>query len=231
MAFESRIKNIKNQGENMVLHENELKSILKDIKNGRKIEQQEEQVQLIQSMIIHIGSLDSELRDELIYGTFYEWILEKNLLNHTLLTELLNECINHLLYKGIEENESDLVFTRSFTSLLIGLILNRDNQDDFLSAEIIAEVKEKLVAYLLDERDVRGFVLVKGWAHSVAHMADAIDALVKNPKLSRVFYVEIVNALWNTIIFQANHAFIHDEDERLLVPIFPYLSLVYKSEK
>ena len=39
MAFESRIKNIKNQGENMVLHENELKSILKDIKNGRKIEQ------------------------------------------------------------------------------------------------------------------------------------------------------------------------------------------------
>ena len=23
-------------------------------------------------MIIHIGSLDSELRDELIYGTFYE---------------------------------------------------------------------------------------------------------------------------------------------------------------
>jgi len=77
MAFESRIKNIKNQGENMVLHEKELKSILKDIKNGRKIEQQEEQVQLIQSMIIHIGSLDSELRDELIYGTFYEWILEK----------------------------------------------------------------------------------------------------------------------------------------------------------
>lgn len=209
----------------MILYENELKGILKDIKNGRKIEHQEEQAQLIKSMIIHIGSLDSELRDELIYGTFYEWILEKNLINHTLLKELLNECINHLLYKGIEENESDLVFTRSFTSLLIALILNRDNQDDFLSAEIIAEVKEKLVAYLSEERDVRGYVPVKGWAHSVAHMADTIDDLVKNPKLNRIFFIQIVNALWSTIIFQANHAFIHDEDERLLAPIFAMLEL------
>ncbi|WP_199777803.1 hypothetical protein [Lysinibacillus sp. FJAT-14745] len=59
---------------------------------------------LIQSMMLHIGSLDSELRDDLIYGSFYELIREKNLLEHSLLTELLEECLNNLLCKGIAES-------------------------------------------------------------------------------------------------------------------------------
>ena len=37
----------------------------------------ENQEQLVHSMLAHIGSIDSELRDTYIYGSFYEWILEK----------------------------------------------------------------------------------------------------------------------------------------------------------
>lgn len=205
-----------------LLKEIELKEILTDIDSGNKIWQNEDQTQLIQSMMQHIGSLDSELRDDLIYGSFYELIHEKNLLEHSLLTELLEECLNNLLCKGIEESESDLVFTRTFTSLLIALILFRENADDFLSEQIIADCKDKVLAYLAAEKDVRGYVPVKGWAHSVAHMADAINELVKNPKMNKASYIEIVNALWNAVL-KENYAFIHNEDERILVPMFTML--------
>ncbi|MFJ6208785.1 DUF2785 domain-containing protein [Lysinibacillus sp. NPDC092081] len=205
-----------------LLKEIELKKILTDINSGSKMWQQEDQTHLIQSMMLHIGSLDSELRDDLIYGSFYELIREKNLLEHSLLTELLEECLNNLLCKGIEESESDLVFTRTFTSLLIALILYRDNADNFLSEHKINECKDRLLAYLSTEKDVRGYVPVKGWAHSVAHMADAIDELVKNQKLNKASYIEIVYALYN-VVLQENYAFIHNEDERILVPIFTML--------
>ncbi|MGE7673010.1 DUF2785 domain-containing protein [Lysinibacillus sp. NPDC094403] len=205
-----------------LLKEIELKKILTDINSGNKTWQQEDQTHLVQSMMLHIGSLDSELRDNLIYGLFYELIHEKNLLEHSLLTELLEDSLNNLLCKGIEESESDLVFTRTFTSLLIALILFRDNADDFLSQQKIADCKDKVLAYLAAETDVRGYVPVKGWAHSVAHMADVIDELVKNSKLNKASYSEIVSALWNAIL-QENYAFIHNEDERILVPIFTML--------
>ncbi|MFJ8515238.1 DUF2785 domain-containing protein [Lysinibacillus xylanilyticus] len=205
-----------------LLKEIELKEILTNISCGNKTWQQVDQTQLIQSMMLHIGSLDSELRDNLIYGSFYELIREKNLLEHSLLTELLEECLNNLLCMGIEESESDLVFTRTFTSLLIALILYRDNEDNFLSEDKIDECKDRLLAYLSAESDVRGYVPMKGWAHSVAHMADAIDELVKNPKLNKASYIEVVGTLFNAIL-QENYAFIHEEDERILVPIFTML--------
>ncbi|MEB2282904.1 DUF2785 domain-containing protein [Lysinibacillus xylanilyticus] len=209
------------QNENL-LKEDDLKEILKELQSGARTWQQKDHTDLIQSMMLHIGSLDSELRDDLIYGSFYVLIHEKNLLEHAHLTELLEECLNHLLYKGIEERESDLVFTRTFTSLLIALILFRDNADDFLSQQKIADCKDKILAYLAAEKDVRGYVPVKGWAHSVAHTADAIDELVKNQKLNKASYIEIVSVLYNAIL-QENYAFIHNEDERVLVPIFTML--------
>lgn len=209
------------QNENL-LKEDDLKEILKELQSGVRTWQHKDHTDLIQSMMLHIGSLDSELRDDLIYGSFYDLIHEKNLLEHAHLTELLEECLNHLLYKGIEERESDLVFTRTFTSLLIALILFRDNADDFLSQQKIADCKDKILAYLAAEKDVRGYVPVKGWAHSVAHTADAINELVKNPKLNKASYIKIVRALYNAIL-QENYAFIHNEDERILVPIFTML--------
>ncbi len=205
-----------------LLQEDDLKEILQRLESGKTNWKQQNQRQLILSMQLHIGSLDSELRDNLIYGSFYELIHEKNLLEHSLLTELLEECKNNLLCKGIEESESDLVFTRTFTSLLITLILYRDNADDFLSQQKISDCKDKVLAYLSAETDVRGYVPGKGWAHSVAHMADAIDELVKNPKLNKAYYSEIVSALYNAIL-QEKYAFIHNEDERILVPIFTML--------
>ncbi|EAZ84922.1 hypothetical protein BB14905_14015 [Bacillus sp. B14905] len=200
----------------------DLKDKLSAIKQGQTAWEQVNQEQLLQSMLAHIGSTDSELRDTYIYSSFYEWILEKNLLDHRCLTKLWHYCLDHLLLNGIEEEESDGVFTRSFTTLLVALILARDLKDNFLSQDSIEEGQTKLLAYVKAEMDVRGFVPGKGWAHSVAHVSDAMDELVKNPKIKKTAYDDMLHALWSMYL-QPHYIFIHDEDERLLVPIFAML--------
>ena len=205
-----------------ILMAGDLKDTLSAIKQGQTAWEQVNQEQLLQSMLAHIGSTDSELRDTYIYSSFYEWILEKNLLDHRCLTKLWHYCLNHLLLNAIEEVESDGVFTRSFTTLLVALILARDLKDNFLSQDSIEEGQTKLLAYVKAEMDVRGFVPGKGWAHSVAHVSDALDELVKNPKIKKTAYDDLLHALWSMYL-QPHYIFIHDEDERLLVPIFAML--------
>lgn len=205
------------------MEESALKVVLKDIKSGVRNWEEENAVIIAKSMMEHIGTTDSELRDQLIYSSFFQFILEKNYLKHELLIELLDVCLNDLLMKGLGENGTDTVFTRSFTSLLIGLILYRDNEDDFLSQSTVEEIKYKLIDYMNAEKDLRGYVSGKGWAHSVAHVSDVFDELVKSPKVDQQLYVEMLVPLWSKIFVSAS-VYIHDEDERILTPILEMLN-------
>ncbi|MGE7602443.1 DUF2785 domain-containing protein [Peribacillus sp. NPDC097675] len=201
---------------------NELKTFLRDMKDGEKTWEEASNVLIVKSMLIHIGSLDSDLRDHLIYSSFYQIIIEKNLLEPELLTEILDLCLRELLFKGIGENGTDTVFTRSFTTLLIALILYKDNEDNFLSPEMVYIVKDRLIDYLNSEMDLRGYVSAKGWAHSIAHVADAFNQLVESPKVNQELYADILNPIWNKV-FVSNYVYAHDEDERLLTPILGML--------
>ena len=201
---------------------NELKKILSELKNGERIWEAEQKVIIVESMLEHIGSVDSELRDQLIYSLFSQLIVEKNLLEHELLTKLLDVALNDLLLRGIGEKGTDTVFTRSFTSLLIALILYRDNKDDFLDPHTILRVKDTLINYINLEKDLRGYVADKGWAHSIAHVADNFDELVKSKKIHKEHYGEMLRALWDKI-FVFNSVYIHEEEERILIPILEML--------
>ncbi|WP_051641019.1 MULTISPECIES: DUF2785 domain-containing protein [unclassified Bacillus (in: firmicutes)] len=205
--------------ENIIpMKEKELKHFLGNRKS-EEIEWDEKTKQtVVKSMLIHIGSPDSKLRDNLIYHTFCQLIMENKLEKH-FLCELLETCLSdQFLFKGIGEKDTDSVFTRSFTSLLIALILYQDNRDDFLSVAKVLEVKDKLISYVNLEKDVRGYVKEKGWAHSVAHVADAFDELVKSKKITQSNYPEMLQAIFGKI-YQTESVYIHDEEERVIVPI------------
>jgi polyhydroxyalkanoate synthesis regulator phasin len=214
---------MKLQLDKAVFTEKELKGILTEIKSGEKAWKDVNQILTIKSMITHIGSIDFELRDKLIYTSFFRLIIEDNQLESELLTELLDISLNDLLLKGIGENGTDTVFTRAFTTLLIALILYRDNEDSFLGQRSVDGVKDQLIMYINNEKDLRGFVSGKGWAHSVAHVADAVDELVKNPKISHEHYPVILQSLWKKM-FVSDSVYIHDEDERMITPIIQLLN-------
>ncbi|MGP4081138.1 DUF2785 domain-containing protein [Pseudalkalibacillus sp. R45] len=186
-----------------IMNESELKKILKEIKPGETSWDEEKKRLIVKSMINHIGSTDAELRDQLIYTTFYQLILEKNLL-------------------GIGEKGTDTVFTRSFSTLLIALILHKDNAENFLSVDTLIYIKEKLIQYITLEKDVRGYVSDRGWAHSIAHVADTFDELIRSPKISEYVYPEILPPLLNKV-FVSESVYVHNEDERILTPILEML--------
>jgi hypothetical protein len=57
---------------------------------------------------------------------------------------------------------------------VLAIVLVADKQRPFLDESEFREVADGLVAYCEGERDLRGFVPGRGWAHAVAHAADEV---------------------------------------------------------
>lgn len=180
-------------------------------------------------MLPHLGSPDAELRDDLIYSTLANWILadkfEEDDLK-ALLRQLLTE--DHLFFK-LGEADTDSVFMRSFSVLLVPLILSWHRQRPFLMPYELREVKVKLLDYLEKEHDLRGFVMdedeagePKGWAHAIAHTADALDDLVRCKEMGSEELLEILNAIRQKAA-ESKLVFVHLEDERLVSPVIATL--------
>ncbi len=206
----------------LVMEEHELKKYLQEYKSGDKQWDVENHVGLVKSMMHFIGSTDSELRDKLIYSTFFHLTLD-NQLEHDLLSDLLDYSLSDdMLFKGIGEDETDTVFTRAFSSLVIAVILYKDNEDDFLPRDAVYKTKDHLINYINSENDLRGFVPVKGWAHSIAHVADAFDELILNNKIEQKDYLDMLPPLWEKILV-SDSVYVHGEDERMVTPILAML--------
>lgn len=173
-------------------------------------------------MLQHIGTPDDYLRDNLIFTTFWH-LITKDHVSHKQLQRLLSQSISeqYLFYK-ITTDDKDAVFTRSFTTLLIALIINSDTKHNFLSEPDILEVKDKLILYMKQEHDFRGYVDDQGWAHSIAHVSDAFDELVKNPKLKTSYYPEILLTLLEKVSVHTIH-YNYEEEERIITPIITML--------
>lgn len=193
----------------------DLKSRLQDFKKN-DYEGNDYEI-VMAEMLENIGHPDPELRDQLIYTTFYWWV-EKDLLSDNSLRKLLSVSIDdsHLFYK-IGERSTDTVFTRSFSSLAAALVLRKDAENHRLPEELILEGIDKSIQYLKEERDTRGFVHGKGWAHSIAHGADLLAAAIGHP----CFPSEKIDVCLEAVksCYQKEAIYMDDEDERLIFVI------------
>jgi hypothetical protein len=170
-------------------------------------------------MAVHIGSPDHELRDDLIYDIFAHWI-EADLLDVGQLKQLLDVSLDdsHLFYR-IGESGTDSVFTRSFSSLVIALIIDAHRRHAFLASGELHRVMDEIEDYLGRERDVRGYVDGKGWAHSVAHAADVLAGLAQCPELSAPADLREILAVVKMKVETDYYTYIHEEDERLVTVV------------
>ena len=155
----------------------ELKELLTEIKgNDYAVPTGVDVDDVIADMLKFIGHTDAELRDKLIYGTFLEWGEYKGIISGEKMKEILATVLSetHLFYR-IGETDTDSVFTRAFSSLVIPVAMMIHDENPFLTVKEIHDIKATVIRYVEQEKDYRGFVDGKGWAHSVAHIADAID--------------------------------------------------------
>lgn len=175
--------------------------------------------ELIPAMLEHIGSTDSTLRDDLIYSAFCAWIAPESGLSPDQMRALLPVVLDeqHMLYK-IGEQDTDSVFTRSFSILVLPLLLAAHRAQPLFSGAEIFQIKSRLLYYLERERDRRGFVNEKGWAHAIAHTADALDDLVQCPEMDRGELEEVLSAIRQAICFERG-CYTYLEDERMITAV------------
>ena len=201
-------------------------------------------------MLIQIGNPDSYLRDELIYQSYVKMIFshqfdsneldnllfrlkQDNYLFHGIPFILLDNLLFRLkqdnyLFHGIGESGTDSALKRSFSVLVIAAIIEYDIVKPQLDKNTIQDTVGKVVEYMIAEKDTRGFIEGKGWAHSIAHGADALEALAKHPEINNEGITKILIAIEYSLLRPVDYL---DEEEERLAMIIPSLLIKKDTEK
>ncbi|MCY62858.1 DUF2785 domain-containing protein [Listeria monocytogenes serotype 4c] len=171
--------------------------------------------EIIDTMLSYLSSVDSELRDNIAYNIFFEWFVGQDNLTTYQKRRIYNYAVNknNLLFK-INIIDSDAVFQRSFLALIIALLLENNKVHNFLTDNEIRKTMNLLIELLEKEKNTHSFIKEKGWAHCIAHTADALDELIYQRTISEIDVKKIMTAI--TFFYKTNpNILTGEEDERL----------------
>jgi len=194
-----------------------LKQKLSDILIGETISYNIEE--LIEKMMAHIGDVDPVLRDELISTVFSHIILD-----HKMSIDQVNKVLLHILssdflFYNIGDTYEDSVFRRSFSALVFADIIKKHALSNILDKDTVNLAVVKATKYLILEKDERGIIPIKGWAHATAHGADVLRNLMELKDLTSTH----INMILQSIVDKLNLLtcpFGANEDERLSMVYF-----------
>ena len=190
-------------------------------KNDYKVPNGERLDQLTQTLFSYLGSTDPELRDEIAYIVYANW-LKRDMYTGDEIRAHLQTLLSNL-EAGIGDTESDTVFLRAFSILLLAEIIHNDNKKSLLEKEDVKSILEKGLWYLDAEKDPRGYIPVKGWAHSLAHTADLFMVLGKHHHIAQAELSRMLTGIAEKIVQPNHYVYIHREDERLASAILEIL--------
>lgn len=160
-----------------------------------------------------LGSTRPEVRDGTAYPALATWI-DRGVYDD-LLSGLGDGMITGLSV-GMGENGTDTVFRRSFSALILAECLERDNAQHLLPGAKIMDWGDRIAVWFLSERDSRGFVPDKGWAHAIAHGADTIGALGESPHLAGAEHAVLLDILAERLLQQpADEPLVAGEPDRM----------------
>ncbi|EHX7144874.1 DUF2785 domain-containing protein [Listeria monocytogenes] len=171
--------------------------------------------EIIDTMLSYLSSVDSELRDNIAYNIFFEWLVGQDNLTTDQKRRIYNYAVNknNLLFK-INIIDSDAVFQRSFLALIIALLLENNKVHNFLTDNEIRKTLNLLIELLEKEKNTLSFIEEKGWAHCIAHTADALDELIYQSTISEIDVKKIMTAI--TFFYKTNPNILTGEEyERL----------------
>jgi Protein of unknown function (DUF2785) len=171
---------------------------------------------LTNELLSFLASSDPELRDEFGFSILGNWIYVRHLYSPDRLRGMISS-LKAGLQVGLGENGAPTVFGRSFSALILSVITDYDLEHSFLSGEELSDLLKSTLGYFHLEQDWRGFVINHGWAHSVAHTADVLSNLAKNPNVSAASLEQILNAIAAKLTSKDSPVLAHHEASRLAV--------------
>lgn len=159
-----------------------------------------------------LGDTDPVLRDGTAYPTLATWV-SRGVYDDLLVG--LGDGMAAGLTTGLGRAEDDTVFRRSFSALVLGECVARDNERPLVPGGKILEWGDRLATWLLREQDLRGFVPGKGWAHAVAHGADALGRLAASPHLHKAELTVLLDVVADRLLQPSATSWSSGEPDRL----------------
>jgi Protein of unknown function (DUF2785) len=186
------------------------------VAEGHKVPADRPLADLTAELTTMLGSTDPYLRDEIAYPTLATWVAEGV---YDDLLEGLGDGMTAGLSVGIGEEGTDTVFRRSFSALVLAECIERATSTDHghsrVPEQTVLRWGDRVAGWLVRERDLRGFVPGKGWAHAVAHGADALGVLAEAPIMSRLELTVLLDVIADRLLAPTTFRFQHGEDDRL----------------
>lgn len=168
---------------------------------------------LTEELFSNLSSTDPELRDTIGLEAFYNW-LQQDLYSPDDVRGFIPRLIANL-QKGIGETEDDSVFLRSFSALWLALIVEYDFEKKVLKKDEVVSILDATLVYFPAERDLRGLVPIKGWAHAIAHTADLFRALAHSLHTDVNDHIKILDCLARKLWDTTDWIYLYGEDGRL----------------
>jgi len=163
-----------------------------------------------------LGDPDPAARDGVAYPTLATWIGEG--VYDDLLTGLGDGMCDGLDV-GLGETGTDSVFRRSFSALVVTECIDRDSTAGLVPTDVVLRWGDRIAGWLVREHDLRGFVPGKGWAHAVAHGADAIGALARSPRFGSLELTVLLDVVADRLLLPTEEFFTCGEEDRLAVAV------------
>lgn len=168
---------------------------------------------LVQAVDRLLVASDPTLRDDLGFALLARWLYHERCVAVQERRWLLARWLPRLR-EGLDTPGTDAVAARSFAALSLSLLVALDNDEPFLTADEFQSIVAAALAYLRDERDVRGHDRARGWLHSVAHTADLLKFALRSRRLTPPQQGEALAAIADKLE-RTEVALTHGEDARL----------------
>lgn len=159
-----------------------------------------------------LGSTDPVLRAETAAATLTAWV-RRGVYDDLLAG--LGDGMAAGLAVGLGEDGTDTVFRRSVSVLVLAECVDRDTRQQLVPAGKVLEWGDRVAAWFVRERDLRGFVPGKGWAHAAAHGADALGALGRSPAFGRTELTVLLDVLADRLLLPTDVLLTAGEPDRL----------------
>lgn len=169
---------------------------------------------LVNEAVSLLGSPDSEWRDDVGYSVVATCVYRKKLLKPEERRALV-ALLSANLRRGIGETGNDGVLQRSFSALDLSILAAAELQQPALDEAGYARLLDDGLAYLKDERDLRGLEPRVGWIHATAHTADLLKFLARDARFKPQDQARLLDAAWGKLTAPGAPVFTHAEDERL----------------
>jgi Protein of unknown function (DUF2785) len=182
------------------------------VADGLKVPQDRSLVEMTEDLTRMLGDPDPEVRDGIAFPTMATWI-DEGVYDDLLVG--LGDGMCHGLDIGLGDIESDSVFRRSFSALILTECIDRTTRAALGGPNVVLRWGDRIMSWYSRERDLRGFVPGKGWAHAVAHGADALGALARSPVLGRLELTVILDVIADRLLTPTDAFFVCGEGDRL----------------